>query len=218
MSTISASPSTTSSTSSPESPSDAPNNAEDSDIWTRHQENLFENAWSVHDLDILERWENIAALVPGKDACAVKRHYEFLGGGCEEHWFTNYKSLPAYPKSVENRLDCSAESSYVKNGVVGDGSSNGSSGSSGGGKVGNYKGSIRTETAERRRKKRETEKDREMYVCKSPPNQSLTFLVLCACCDALIWFHMLFYPYYYIRVLGFHSSDGSFCISYSLCI
>ena len=206
MSTISASPSITSSTSSPESPSDAPNNAEDSYIWTRHQENLFENAWSVHDLDILERWENIAALVPGNDACAVKRHYEFLGGGCEEHWFTNYKSLPAYPKSVENRLDCSAESSYVKNGVVGDGSSNGSSGSSGGGKVGNSKASEQ----ERKKGIPWTEEEHRWIF--------LSFLVLCACCDALIWFHMLFYPYYYIRVLGFHSSDGSFCISYSLCI
>ena len=140
MSTISARTSTTSSTSSPESPSDAPNNAEDSDIWTRHQENLFENALSVHDLDIPERWENIAALVPGKDACAVKRHYELLVEDVK-NIDLGIISLPAYPKSVENRLDCSAESSYVKNGVVGDGSSNGSSGNSGGGKVGNNKAS-----------------------------------------------------------------------------
>ena len=140
MSTLSSSPSATSSTSSPESLSDAQHDTEDSDVWTRHQENLFENALSIHDLDIPERWENIAALVPGKDASAVKRHYELLVEDVKNIDLGKIV-LPPYPSLSENRVDGSGESSYVKNGAVGDGSSNGSSGNSGSGKVGNNKAS-----------------------------------------------------------------------------
>lgn len=140
MSTVSTSPSATSSTSSPESPSDAQHYTDDSDVWTRHQENLFENALSIHDLDVPERWENIAALVPGKDACAVKRHYELLVEDVKNIDLGKI-ILPPYPSLSENRVDGSGESSTVKNVVVADGSSNGSSGNSGNGKVGHNKNS-----------------------------------------------------------------------------
>eukprot|EP00249_Psilotum_nudum_P016605 c25902_g1_i1 orf=344-1360(+) len=46
--------------------------------WTRQQEKVFENALAVHDQDTPDRWENIAALVPGMNAASVKDHYDLL--------------------------------------------------------------------------------------------------------------------------------------------
>lgn len=46
--------------------------------WTREQDKQFENALSIYDQDASSRWENVAAMVPGKDAVEVKRHYEVL--------------------------------------------------------------------------------------------------------------------------------------------
>lgn len=47
-------------------------------VWTREQDKEFENALNIHDRDSPNRWEQIAALVSGKDAAEVKRHYEIL--------------------------------------------------------------------------------------------------------------------------------------------
>ncbi len=47
-------------------------------VWTKEQDKQFENALDIHDQDSPKRWENIAAMVPGKDATEVKRHFEIL--------------------------------------------------------------------------------------------------------------------------------------------
>lgn len=47
-------------------------------VWTKEQDKQFENALDIHDQDSPKRWENIAAMVPGKDASEVKRHFEIL--------------------------------------------------------------------------------------------------------------------------------------------
>ncbi len=39
---------------------------------------MFENALAIHEEEAPNRWENVAALIPGKDVAAVKRHYEIL--------------------------------------------------------------------------------------------------------------------------------------------
>ncbi len=49
-----------------------------SSVWTREQDKQFETALNIHDQDSPKRWENIAAMVPGKDATDVKRHFEIL--------------------------------------------------------------------------------------------------------------------------------------------
>ncbi|KAH9289450.1 hypothetical protein KI387_033567 [Taxus chinensis] len=56
--------------SSPDTPADSG--------WSREQEKAFENALAVHTEDSEDRWENIAADVPGKSATEVKLHYEIL--------------------------------------------------------------------------------------------------------------------------------------------
>ena len=102
MSTISASPSTTSSTSSPESPSDAPNNAEDSDIWTRHQENLFEKGLNMHsqrdtmsDGKLLQVWFQVK--MHGRLRDTMELSVEDV-----KNIDLGIINLPAYPRSVEN--------------------------------------------------------------------------------------------------------------------
>lgn len=47
-------------------------------VWTREQDKEFENALNIHVQDSPDRWEQIAAAVPGKDAAEVKKHYEIL--------------------------------------------------------------------------------------------------------------------------------------------
>lgn len=47
-------------------------------LWTREQDKDFENALNVVDEETPDRWERIAAMVAGKDAAEVKRHYDIL--------------------------------------------------------------------------------------------------------------------------------------------
>ncbi|KAG9441987.1 hypothetical protein H6P81_017841 [Aristolochia fimbriata] len=49
-----------------------------SSSWTREQEKAFENGIATHPEDSSDRWEKIAASVPGKTADDVKHHYELL--------------------------------------------------------------------------------------------------------------------------------------------
>ncbi|XP_078429434.1 protein RADIALIS-like 6 [Wolffia australiana] len=46
--------------------------------WTVEQNKLFERALAVIDESVPDRWLKIAALVPGKSADDVKRHYDDL--------------------------------------------------------------------------------------------------------------------------------------------
>ncbi|KAG6552529.1 hypothetical protein Mapa_005949 [Marchantia paleacea] len=49
-----------------------------SSTWTSEQDKLFENALAVYDEDSPNRWDNVASMVPGKDAADVMKHYELL--------------------------------------------------------------------------------------------------------------------------------------------
>lgn len=150
MSTLSPSASAACSATSSGSQSGAHPETQTSHSWTRHKEKLFENALSVYDQDTPDRWENVAAMVPGKDADAVKRHYELLVEDVNNIDLGKV-ILPLYPASSMAASECglepvvgSGESSYAKNGVVGghsSGLSNGSTGNSGSGKAGTYKSS-----------------------------------------------------------------------------
>lgn len=46
--------------------------------WTAEQDKLFEKALAQYDQDTPTRWENVAAMVVGKDAEEVRIHYDLL--------------------------------------------------------------------------------------------------------------------------------------------
>lgn len=46
--------------------------------WSREQEKAFENALATYPEDASDRWEKIAADVPGKSIKEIKQHYEVL--------------------------------------------------------------------------------------------------------------------------------------------
>ncbi|RVX16269.1 Transcription factor SRM1 [Vitis vinifera] len=50
----------------------------DSSLWSREQNKAFENALATYPEDLSDRWEKIAADVPGKTLEEVKHHYELL--------------------------------------------------------------------------------------------------------------------------------------------
>ncbi|RDX61478.1 Transcription factor SRM1 [Mucuna pruriens] len=46
--------------------------------WSKEQDKAFENALAIHPEDASDRWEKIAADVPGKTLEEIKHHYELL--------------------------------------------------------------------------------------------------------------------------------------------
>ncbi|XP_057500746.1 transcription factor SRM1-like isoform X2 [Actinidia eriantha] len=49
-----------------------------SSSWTREQDKAFENALAIYSEDSVDRWEKIAAMVPGKSVEEIKNHYVIL--------------------------------------------------------------------------------------------------------------------------------------------
>ncbi|KAL6566257.1 regulator of chromosome condensation [Orobanche gracilis] len=49
-----------------------------SSVWSREQDKQFEKAIATYPEDSLDRWEKIAADVPGKSVDEIKHHYELL--------------------------------------------------------------------------------------------------------------------------------------------
>lgn len=49
-----------------------------SSVWTKEQDKAFENALATYPEDASDRWEKIAADVPGKSLEEIKHHYEVL--------------------------------------------------------------------------------------------------------------------------------------------
>ncbi|MBA0727461.1 hypothetical protein Golax_000446 [Gossypium laxum] len=52
--------------------------AGNSSEWSRDQDRAFENALATYPEDSADRWEKIAADVPGKTLEEIKEHYELL--------------------------------------------------------------------------------------------------------------------------------------------
>ncbi|WOL18215.1 hypothetical protein Cni_G27008 [Canna indica] len=104
--------------------------------WTREQEKAFENALATHPEDCSDRWEKIAADVPGKTIEDVKDHYELLVedvNGIE----SGRVPLPCYPSSSDG----------------GDHANNGSSGKKGGHSQGDPSHSGKASRSEQERRK-----------------------------------------------------------------
>ncbi|KAH7282107.1 hypothetical protein KP509_35G012200 [Ceratopteris richardii] len=111
--------------------------------WTWQEEKLFENALCSHDHDEPDRWEKIAAMVPGKDADTVKRHYELLVEDVKNIDLGKV-ALPSYPAMPG--LECGmepvsgfGESSSSKSGAASGRPPGVSSGNSSNGKAGSFK-------------------------------------------------------------------------------
>ncbi|GMP26801.1 hypothetical protein CsSME_00003088 [Camellia sinensis var. sinensis] len=49
-----------------------------SSSWTREQDKAFENALAIFSEESSDRWEKVAAMVPGKTVEEIKHHYEIL--------------------------------------------------------------------------------------------------------------------------------------------
>lgn len=49
-----------------------------SSLWSKEQDKAFENAIATYPEDSSDRWEKIAADVPGKTLEEIKEHYELL--------------------------------------------------------------------------------------------------------------------------------------------
>ena len=87
-----------------------------SSLWSREQEKLFENALATHTEDSSDRWEKIAADVPGKSIAEIKHHYELLVediDGIE----SGRVPLPAYVSSSEGSGDHGSEGGAGKKGT-----------------------------------------------------------------------------------------------------
>ncbi|XP_043717215.1 transcription factor SRM1-like [Telopea speciosissima] len=86
-----------------------------SSLWSREQEKAFENALAIHPEDSEDRWEKIAADVPGKSLAEVKHHFELLLediSGIE----SGRIPLPTYASSSEGSTDQSVEAGAGKKG------------------------------------------------------------------------------------------------------
>eukprot|EP01018_Ginkgo_biloba_P022196 Gb_00887 [translate_table: standard] len=99
-------------TTTPEPPASAtPANS----TWSREQEKAFENALAVYDEDSKDRWEKIAATVPGKNAAEIKLHYDILVEdiNCIE---AGHVPLPRYISSAEGFAEQAVETGGTKKG------------------------------------------------------------------------------------------------------
>ncbi|WVZ12244.1 hypothetical protein V8G54_016774 [Vigna mungo] len=83
--------------------------------WSREQDKAFENALATHPEDASDRWEKIAADVPGKTIEEIKQHYELLvedvsqiESGCVP--------LPSYNSSSEGSTSHASDEGAGKKG------------------------------------------------------------------------------------------------------
>ncbi|CAN6466994.1 unnamed protein product [Victoria cruziana] len=76
--------------------------------WTPKQNKSFERALAVYDKETPDRWKNVAAMVGGKTAEEVKRHYELLMEDLRSIESGNVP-FPNYRSSIgDNRLKAAA--------------------------------------------------------------------------------------------------------------
>lgn len=86
-----------------------------SSVWTREQDKAFENAIATYAEDASDRWEKIAADVPGKTVEEVKNHYDLLvddvnriDSGCVP--------LPSYSSSSDGSMSHGGDEGTSKKG------------------------------------------------------------------------------------------------------
>ncbi|KAF7130449.1 hypothetical protein RHSIM_Rhsim10G0187000 [Rhododendron simsii] len=83
-----------------------------SSSWTREQDKAFENALAIYCKDSINRWEKIAAKVPGKTIEEIKDHYGILVEDIHAIE-AGHVPLPHYKDSVS----CGGDSSGGRKGI-----------------------------------------------------------------------------------------------------
>ncbi|KAF8398656.1 hypothetical protein HHK36_014511 [Tetracentron sinense] len=86
-----------------------------SSLWSREQEKAFENALAIHPEDSSDRWEKIAADVPGKTLAEIQHHYELLVEDIKSIESGNVPS-PCYVSSSDDSTDHAGEDGAGKMG------------------------------------------------------------------------------------------------------
>ncbi|XP_008802864.1 transcription factor SRM1 [Phoenix dactylifera] len=89
--------------------------ANSSSSWSREQEKAFENALVTHPEDCSDRWEKIAADVPGKTLEDIKHHYELLVEDVNAIE-SGRVPVPCYPSSSDGGDQANEGSSGKKGG------------------------------------------------------------------------------------------------------
>ncbi|KAJ8422888.1 hypothetical protein Cgig2_026776 [Carnegiea gigantea] len=95
---------------------------DDSCSWSRGQDKAFENALATYPEDLEDRWEKIAADVPGKTLEEVKHHYELLVEDINQIE-SGRIPLPSYSPLSEGSSGNAADDSNGKKGQSGNGGS-----------------------------------------------------------------------------------------------
>jgi hypothetical protein len=89
--------------------------------WSSEQNKLFENALANHPEDAVDRWEKIAADVPGKTLEEIKHHYEILVYDIH-NIESGFVPLPDYDSFSKSSTKCAGERGAVKKGTRASGS------------------------------------------------------------------------------------------------
>lgn len=87
----------------------------DGGFWSKEQDKAFENAIATHPEDLEDRWEKIAADVPGKTVEEVQHHYELLVEDLQQIE-SGRVPLPSYSSSSEGSSSLAAEDGNGKMG------------------------------------------------------------------------------------------------------
>lgn len=86
-----------------------------SSVWTREQDKAFENALAMYPEDDSDRWEKIAADVPGKTVEEIKHHYELLVDDVNRIE-SGFVPLPNYNSSPEGSMSHGGDEGHSKKG------------------------------------------------------------------------------------------------------
>ncbi|KAI4358023.1 hypothetical protein L6164_001934 [Bauhinia variegata] len=86
-----------------------------SSLWSREQDKAFENALATHPEDASDRWEKIAADVPGKTLEEIKQHYELLVDDVKQIE-SGCIPLPSYNSSSEGSTSHASDEGGSKKG------------------------------------------------------------------------------------------------------
>lgn len=86
-----------------------------SSLWSREQDKAFENALATYPEDSSDRWEKIAADVPGKTIEEIKHHYELLVDDINQIE-AGFVPLPCYNSSSEGSTSHASDEGTNKKG------------------------------------------------------------------------------------------------------
>ena len=88
---------------------------DNSSTWSKEQDKAFENALATYPEESVDRWEKIAADVPGKSLEEIQHHYELLVDDINDIESSRVP-LPCYNSSSDGSTSHSGEEGTIKKG------------------------------------------------------------------------------------------------------